>query len=68
MLSEQRILKSVTVVNTTNTVEVLWADQVLRDHEVIAETYHRCAYGQTEKDKFIEEVAGAQGYISILGW
>lgn len=68
MLSEQRILKSITINNPSNTVEVLWADQVLRDNAVIAETYHRCAYGADEKDKFLSEVDGAQAYIAILGW
>lgn len=68
MLSEQRALKSVTIDLPTNTAEVLWVNQVLRDGTVIAENYHRTAYSADQKDIFMLDVEGAAGYVTILGW
>ena len=67
-LSEQRILKSVEILPTQNSINVLWVDQVLRDEEVIAETNHRKAYSAAQKDDFLAEVDGAAGYVSAIGW
>lgn len=68
MLKEQRILKSVQILSQQSAVNVQWANQILRDDEVISEQYERKAYTQDQKDSFLEEVEGAENYINILGW
>lgn len=67
-LTEQRILNQVTVLPNANSINVQWADQILRDGEVISQTYHRKAYSQEQKAEFLAEVEGAEGYISVMGW
>lgn len=67
-LSEQRILKQVTVLAQQSAANVQWANQILRDGEVISETYERKAYTEDQKDSFLSEVEGAEGYVLILGW
>lgn len=67
-LSERRILKSVQILSESKSAQVQWADQVLRDDVVIHEQYHRCAYSEADKEKFLAEVDGAKAYIKILGW
>lgn len=67
-LSEQRILKQVTILAQQNAVNVQWANQILRDGEVITETYERKAYTQDQAAEFAAEVEGASGYLAALGW
>lgn len=66
-LTEQKILKQVTILSS-GSANVQWANQILRDGEVISETYERTAYGVDQKDQFLAEVAGAENYIAALGW
>jgi hypothetical protein len=47
---------------------VQWANQVLRDNEVISETYHRKAYTKEQQAEFEAEVAGALNYVTAAGW
>ena len=67
-LTEQRILKQVTVLAPQSAVNVQWGNQVLKDGEVIAETFERKAYTADQKDSFLAEVEGASSYITALGW
>lgn len=67
-LTEQTILKQVTVLPNQSAVNVQWANQILRDGELVTETYERKAYTAEQKDEFLTEVEGADGYITILGW
>lgn len=68
-LTEQRILKQVTMLPQSNAVNVQWANQIIRDgSEVISETYERKAYGQDQKADFIAEVTGGQAYADAMGW
>ncbi len=67
-LTEQKVLKQVTVLAQQSAANVQWANQILRDGEVITETYERKAYTQDQKADFLAEVEGAAGYIPILGW
>lgn len=67
-LTEQRILKQVTILPNQSAVNVQWANQILRDGEVISETYERKAYGQDQKADFIAEVSGGQSYADAMGW
>jgi len=67
-LTEQSILKQVSILPAQNAVNVQWANQILRDGEVISETYERKAYTAEQKDEFSAEVEGAANYISALGW
>lgn len=67
-LTEQRILRAVTVRPDADTIEVEWRDEILRDGEVITSTPHRKAYGADQKDEFLAEVEGAEGYAAAAGW
>ncbi len=67
-LTEQRILKAVTVKPTQGAIEVQWADQIRRDGEVISEQYHRKAYTADQRTEFETEVEGAAAYIEAAGW
>jgi len=68
MLTEQRILKQVTTLPAQSAINVQWANQILRDGEVISETFERKAYAVEQKDDFLAEVEGAAGYVAVLGW
>lgn len=67
-LSEKRIVKQVSIVPEIQCVNVQWADQIFRDGELVAETYHRKAYSLEQRDQFLAEVDGADRYTSALGW
>lgn len=67
-LTEQRILKQVTILAQQSAANVQWANQVLRDGEIIAETYERKAYTVDQSAEFLLEVEGAASYITALGW
>ena len=67
-LTEQKILKQVTVLAQQSAANVQWANQILRDGEVISEQFERKAYTADQKDEFLAEVEGADSYIAILGW
>lgn len=67
-LTEQTVLKQVTVLPAQSAINVQWANQVLRDDEVISETYHRKAYTQEQRAEFEAEVAGAAAYVTAVGW
>lgn len=67
-LSEQRILKQVTTLPAQSAVNVQWSNQVLRDGEVISETFERKAYTADQAAEFLVEVEGAESYITALGW
>ena len=67
-LTEQRVLKQVTVLAQQSAVNVQWANQILRDDEVISEQFERKAYSADQKDEFLAEVEGAENYLSALGW
>lgn len=67
-LTEQRILKQVTLLPQSNAVNVQWANQILRDGEFVSETYERKAYGEDQKGDFINEVTGGQAYSDAMGW
>lgn len=68
MLTEQKILKQVSVLPNQNAVNVQWADQILRDGVVVSETFHRKAYTVEQKAEFLAEVDGAANYVTALGW
>lgn len=70
MLSENKIQKSVNVINTGEgmAAEVLWINQVIKAGTVIAETNERCAYTADERERFLSEVENAEAYLVILGW
>ena len=67
-LTEQRIIKQVTVIPTNNAINVQWANQILRDGEVISETNERKAYGPGQQAEFTAEVAGASDYVDLINW
>lgn len=67
-LTEQRVLKQVSILPAQSAVNVQWADQILRDGEVVSESFHRKAYTAEQKEEFLAEVEGADNYIGGLGW
>ena len=67
-LTEQRILNQVTVLPNANSINVQWADQILRDGGVISQTYHRKAYGPGQRTEFEAEVEGAANYVNLIDW
>lgn len=67
-LTEQRVLNQVSILPASGTINVQWADQILRDGEVISQSYYRKAYTQDQRAEFEAEVEGAAGYISAIGW
>jgi hypothetical protein len=68
MLTESKVLKSVTVLPAVNAVEVLWVNQIKRGDEVVAEENFRTTYAPQQKEAFVAEVDGAQHYVTALGW
>ncbi len=66
--SEQRILKQVTILPEQSAINVQWANQVLRDDLVIAETFERKTYTADQSAQFSVEVEGAANYIAAVGW
>lgn len=67
-LTEQRILNQVTVLPNANSINVQWANQILRDGEVIQQQYHRKAYGPGQQAEFETEVEGASAYVNLIDW
>ena len=67
-LTEQTIIKQVAVLPAQSAINVQWANQVLRDDEVISETYHRKAYTKEQQAEFEAEVTGAAAYVIAAGW
>jgi len=67
-LTEQTILKQVTVKPAQSAIEVQWANQISRDDVVISETFHRKAYTQEQQAEFEAEVEGAAAYVAAVGW
>ncbi len=66
--TEQRVLKQVAVLPGQSSVNVQWADQVLKDGEILTETFHRKAYTAEQIEEFLAEVGGAELYVAALGW
>ena len=67
-LTEQRIVKQITFLPESRTFNVQWADQILRNGEVVSEAFHRKAYSEADKDSFLTEVDNAQALIAAVGW
>lgn len=66
--TEQRVLKSIQILPQQSAVNVQWANQILKDGEIVSEQYERKAYIQEQYSYFLAEVDGAESYISVLGW
>lgn len=67
-LTEKRVLKQVSVLPEQHAINVQWANQVLRDSDIISETYERKSYQESNKEEFLLEVDNAQSFIPIMGW
>ena len=67
-LTEKTIIKQVAVLPAQSAINVQWANQVLRDDEIISETYHRKAYTKEQQAEFEAEVTGAAAYVTAAGW
>lgn len=67
-LTEQRVLKQVTILPMESAVNVQWANQILRDGELVSEAFERKAYGPDQIGEFLAEVEGGKDYLTPLGW
>lgn len=67
-LEQRRVLKQITIVAESRHVHVQWADQILKDGAVIAETFFRRAYKEADASDFVSEVENASAYMTALGW
>lgn len=67
-LTEQTIINSITTLPEQNCIQVQWANQVLRDNEVVSQQYHRKAYTQGQRAEFEAEVEGAANYVHLIDW
>ena len=67
-LTEQRIIKQVTVIPTNNAINVQWANQIVKDGAVISEAFHRKTYGPGQQAEFTTEVSGAGDYVNLIDW
>lgn len=67
-LIEQRVLKQISVLPLSKTIDAQWEDQIIKDGDVISKQYHRKAYSEKQKDEFLAEVEGAAFYITAAGW
>ena len=67
-LTEQRILKQVSILPAQSAANVQWANQIIRDGDVISERYERKAYTADQKAEFLAEVEGAAAYMTAMGW
>lgn len=67
-ITEQRIIKQVSVLPATGAINVQWANQILKDGNVLTETYERKAYTADQKTEFLAEVEGAVSYATAVGW
>jgi len=67
-LTEQKVVKQVTHLPQSNTIQVQWANQILRDGEFVSETYERKAYMEAQKNEFLSEVNNALGHVKAMGW
>jgi hypothetical protein len=65
---EQKILLQVNALPDFQVFNVQWANQVIKDDEIIASTYERKCYAIEQKDEFIAEIAGAADYVKAIGW
>lgn len=67
-LTENTIIKQVSILPGQSAINVQWANQILRDGEVISENYHRKAYTAEQRAEFEAEVEGAAAYVAAVGW
>lgn len=67
-LSEQRVLSQVTIIRPQSAINVQWSNQILRDDEIIGETYERKAYTANQRAEFELEVEDHCVDLDALGW
>lgn len=67
-LTERKIIKQVSVLPEVGAIQVQWANQVLREGEVISEQYERRAYNVEQKNLFLTDVPDGAPYVAALGW
>lgn len=67
-LTELRTVNQVSLLPQSNTINVQWKNQILRDGEEISYTYERKAYSQEQKSELEAEVEGAAAYVTAMGW
>jgi hypothetical protein len=70
-LTEQKTLHSINHIQATNTLEVKWHNEILRDGEVTSSIPHRGTYTLETKDQFIADIndsSKSDQYLTLTGW
>lgn len=67
-ITEQKILNQVSILPEANAINVQWINRFLRDGVVVAQQYYRKAYGQGQRQQFLDEVEGASNYVNLITW
>ena len=68
MFEETKTVVEFTVLPAESAMQVKWRIQVTKDGEVISSKDHYKIYTAEQKDEFLAEVEGAEGYVAIMGW
>lgn len=68
MLEEKSEIVKVEVVPAANTICVQWADQILKDGVVVADTPRRACYTQGMLELFLADAPAASGYAGFIDW
>ena len=68
MLTEQTIIKAVSVDTINSEACVITESQILRNNEVIFSNQDKRFFNSSEVAEFTALVPEAQSYITVLGW
>jgi len=63
-LTEQRIIKQITILPATGGINVQWANQVLKDGVVLSETFERSSYESSNLSSFTDGVIDVNAFLT----
>ncbi len=67
-LTESTVLAEVNLLPQSNTINVRWDVVIKRGDEEISRIPHRKAYSENQRSEFVDEVEGADKYLTSIGW
>lgn len=67
-LTESTVLAEVNLLPQSNTINVRWDVVIKRGDEEISRIPHRKAYSENQRSEFVDEVEGADKYLTTMGW
>lgn len=65
-LTESRIIKQITVLPQSGAINVQWANQVIKDGNVLSETFERCAYSADNLDAFKDGTIDVNAFLAAF--